>query len=141
MQGEEGVSLSLVYKRRESHMSKQSRPNTALQRARIQCGLTQSRLAEEIGVSSKTVQRWECGSSSPRAYALHKLCTLFNKTPAELGFLDSSEEDKQDERTEWINETEDGVPRHCCPSTRLFLIIVGCTILGIVIVLISLRLS
>ncbi|GCE46283.1 DNA (cytosine-5)-methyltransferase 1 [Thermosporothrix hazakensis] len=39
-------------------------------------GQTQAKFAEELGVSPRTVMRWENGESRPRSYALQKLARL-----------------------------------------------------------------
>ena len=67
-------------------MAKQPSSNLLLQRERMRHFLTQSELAEIIGVATKTVQRWELGLSTPRAYYMGKLCEYFGKTPEALGF-------------------------------------------------------
>ena len=46
---------------------------------------TQADVAEQIGVTEKTVSRWERGQAFPTPYCVQKLCTLFNATPQELG--------------------------------------------------------
>ena len=38
--------------------------------ARAKCNLTQEELAKELGVSFSTVNRWECGRSTPTRKAL-----------------------------------------------------------------------
>ena len=78
-------------------MAKQPSPNLLLQKERLRHFLTQSELAEVIGVATKTVQRWERGLSSPRAHYVQKLCEYFGKMPEELGFSNAVRE--EDSRT------------------------------------------
>ena len=51
---------------------------------RKQKGLTQEQLGEQIGVSNKTVSRWETGVYMPPADALMKMSELFGVTVNEL---------------------------------------------------------
>ena len=45
---------------------------------RIMCGLTQSQVAESLGLSTGTISQWECGKSSPRTAMLPKLAELYH---------------------------------------------------------------
>ena len=45
---------------------------------RKKIGLTQSQLAERLGVKTTTVSTWECGASSPDIETLYNLCKIFN---------------------------------------------------------------
>lgn len=40
---------------------------------RKQVGLTQKELAEKIGVSDKTISKWECGKSIPDIFYLQMI--------------------------------------------------------------------
>ena len=51
---------------------------------RKQKGLTQEQLGEQIGVSNKTVSRWETGVYMPPADALMKMSELFGVTVNEI---------------------------------------------------------
>lgn len=51
---------------------------------RKQDGLTQEQLGEQIGVTNKTVSRWETGVYMPPADALMKMSELFGVTVNEL---------------------------------------------------------
>ncbi len=51
---------------------------------RKQKGLTQEQLGEQIGVSNKTVSRWETGVYMPPADALVKMSELFGVTVNEI---------------------------------------------------------
>lgn len=64
------------------------RPNAQLKRARELRGWSQEDVAEKIGSSQKIVSRWERGESKPVPYYRQKLCKLFRKDAAELGFVD-----------------------------------------------------
>jgi len=62
--------------------------NALLKQAREAYGWTQAQLAERIECpSSVAISRWESGSVVPGSYYRGRLCTIFQKTPQELGFL------------------------------------------------------
>ena len=46
--------------------------------------LTQQKLAEKIGVSNKTVSKWECGNGMPDISSIIPLCEVLNITVNEL---------------------------------------------------------
>ena len=50
----------------------------------LSIGLTQEQLGEQIGVTNKTVSRWETGVYMPPADALMKMSELFGVTVNEL---------------------------------------------------------
>ena len=52
--------------------------------ARNQAGLTQKELAEQIGVSDKTISKWECGKSMPDISYLDALCNSLDISMNEL---------------------------------------------------------
>ena len=47
-------------------------------------GLTQEQLSEKLGVSSKSVSRWENGNTMPDLSMFQTLCSIFNVELAEL---------------------------------------------------------
>ena len=51
---------------------------------RKQKGLTQKELAEKIGISDKTISKWECGNSMPDISYLDALCNSLTITVNEL---------------------------------------------------------
>ncbi|HEX3639703.1 MAG TPA: helix-turn-helix transcriptional regulator, partial [Ktedonobacteraceae bacterium] len=61
-----------------------SMKNWQLRAERMQWGWTQARLAQALGVSTKTVRRWELGEAVPYPYYRRQLSTLFGKTAQEL---------------------------------------------------------
>lgn len=67
---------------------KQKKPNLHLRVERKNRGWSQARLAELIGADNSMVSRWETGERNPEPFYQEKLCTLFNKSATELGFLD-----------------------------------------------------
>ena len=108
-------------------MAKDPRHHSLLRRIRIQHGLTQSQFAEIAGVGPKTVQRWERGASSPRLFSIQRLCTHFNITPADLGILDT---DQQQEESKEIQESirhhpEDGTSPDQHPCCCFLLALLG----------------
>jgi len=52
--------------------------------ARNQIGLTQRELAEKIGVSDKTISKWECGKSMPDISYMDALCNSLDINMNEL---------------------------------------------------------
>lgn len=54
---------------------------TAMRTARKATGLTQEELAREIHMTLRTIQRWEDGSSQPKASALLALCDVLEVAP------------------------------------------------------------
>ena len=64
------------------------KPNNHVRLERESRGWSQEDLAEKIGTSQKVVSRWERGESTPLPYYRQRLCKLFGRNAAELGFLD-----------------------------------------------------
>lgn len=60
----------------------------------------QREVADHLGTTVVTVNRWERGIQQPSAYFRLKLCALFGKSPEELGLLEASSIPS-------INETEE----------------------------------
>jgi len=60
---------------------------------RKQLGWTQAYLAEVLGISIKTVRRWEQGLSVPYPYHQRQLSALFGKTVQQLGLLHGADEE------------------------------------------------
>ena len=51
---------------------------------RKQKGLTQKELAEKVGISDKTISKWECGNSIPDITYLEALCNSLDISVNEL---------------------------------------------------------
>ena len=51
-----------------------------LKSLRESAGLTQEKLAQEIGVNQRTISAWERGICEPNFQYLALLCDLFNET-------------------------------------------------------------
>src|SRR5579872_2585259 len=60
-------------------------------------GWSQSNLAEKVGVTPMTVNRWENGKNLPQSFPRQKLCEIFEKTPEELGLFNGTKEIPGDE--------------------------------------------
>jgi len=58
-----------------------------LRHERMLLNWSQERLAEKLGVTSLSINRWEHDKVLPQPYYREQLCQLFNKSPAELGFI------------------------------------------------------
>jgi putative transcriptional regulator len=52
--------------------------------ARLNAGLTQSKVAESLGVTDAAVSMWETEKTRPRASLLPKIAALYNCTVDEL---------------------------------------------------------
>ena len=55
-----------------------------IQAARKERGYTQSQLAEILGISDKTVSKWECGNGLPEVSLMLPLCDELNISVNEL---------------------------------------------------------
>lgn len=51
-------------------------PRISLEAARVNAGLTQKKLAEELGISNVTVVNWEKGVTEPTLSQLRKISQL-----------------------------------------------------------------
>lgn len=60
-------------------------PNDRLRQERLRRNWRQREVAEWIGTTVVTVNRWEHGNQQPSAYFRVKLCALFGKSAEELG--------------------------------------------------------
>jgi transcriptional regulator with XRE-family HTH domain/regulation of enolase protein 1 (concanavalin A-like superfamily) len=73
--------------RQERKKTPKPQPNQLLRQAREQRCWSQAELAELIEVmNGETISRWENGVNKPQPRQLKKLCEVFGKTPAELGY-------------------------------------------------------
>jgi tetratricopeptide (TPR) repeat protein/transcriptional regulator with XRE-family HTH domain len=61
-----------------------------LRQERIQRNWRQQDLADQLGTTVVTIQRWERDHQQPSTYFRLKLCTLFGKSAQELGFVNGS---------------------------------------------------
>jgi tetratricopeptide (TPR) repeat protein/transcriptional regulator with XRE-family HTH domain len=79
----------------------QATPNQLLRQARLERGWTQKDVADRIGAPlNLNVNRWERGTSKPSTHYIQKLCEVFGKTPSELGFLSSQEQEADSSTTQ-----------------------------------------
>ena len=62
-------------------------PNDRLRQERVRRDWRQRELADQVGTTVVTVNRWERGIQQPSAYFRLKLCALFSKSEEELGFV------------------------------------------------------
>jgi len=70
-----------------SDKEKKLEPNLFLIRERERHNWSQDDVAGKIGTTKLNVHRWETGRTKPSPYYRQKLCALFEKSPAELGFV------------------------------------------------------
>src|SRR6266481_3121850 len=73
-------------------MMHQMKPNL-LKAERELRGWSQSRIAELLGTTTKTVGRWERGEAVPYPHYREQLCTLFGKNAQQLGWLQDADEE------------------------------------------------
>ncbi len=78
-------------------------------------GWSQSRIAEALGITTRTVSRWEQGLSVPYPYYREQLCALFGKNARELGMLSENEEQNTDNAADAI--VVENVKRSKTPTT------------------------
>ena len=52
--------------------------------ARVSRGMTQSTLAEKVGVSKTTIVKWESGEASPTTPNFFTLCEVLNYEPNDI---------------------------------------------------------
>src|SRR5690242_12598327 len=74
-------------------------------------GWSQARLAEVLGVTTRTVLRWEQGLAIPQPNYRKKLGTLFGKTSQELGLLWDTDE------ATTVQEIQSPAPQFATPHT------------------------
>lgn len=59
----------------------------SLKSARVNAGYTQKEVAEKLGVSNKTVNNWEKGTSYPKADKVDAICKLYGVSYDHIIFL------------------------------------------------------
>jgi transcriptional regulator with XRE-family HTH domain len=67
--------------------ARQAKRNALLRRARQARGWSQEQVAQTLDTEVQNISRWETGVAKPKPDTIQKLCTLFGKSPQELGFL------------------------------------------------------
>ena len=65
--------------------------------ARVSRGMTQSTLAEKVGVSKTTIVKWESGEASPTTPNFFTLCEVLNYEPNDIFFERKVDETKTKE--------------------------------------------
>ena len=61
-------------------------PKITLSAARVNAGYSQKRAAELLGISNKTLCRWENGKSFPSQPMVEKICNLYGVTYDMINF-------------------------------------------------------
>jgi transcriptional regulator with XRE-family HTH domain len=118
-----------------------SQPNQLLRQARKERCWSQADLAEQIGGTNETISRWENGVNTPQPEQLKKLCEVFGKTPAELGYPPRPLSIKIEETVEAsgsfgeLGPIKQGPP--LLPRKRFRDIVVGTSILMIVLLVLG----
>lgn len=59
----------------------------SLKAARVNAGLSQKAVADNLGISNKTICSWEKGHTFPSAGYIDKLCKLYGVSYDEIIFL------------------------------------------------------
>lgn len=80
----------VAQKRIKTHSDAQSK----LRHKRLERGLSQSELAQALGVHGDYISRWEVGASRPNAASMQKLCDFFHCSPDDLFITPSKSEEK-----------------------------------------------
>lgn len=58
--------------------------------ARVNVGLTQKEVAKKLGISNKTLQSWEKGTSDPSVSQAETLCSLYRRPMDSIIFLQTN---------------------------------------------------
>src|SRR5215470_13944152 len=61
--------------------------NVPLRLERERRGWSQKQVAAAVGTNAVMVSRWECGVMKPGPHFRQRLCSLYGRTPQELGFV------------------------------------------------------
>src|SRR6266550_4144070 len=68
-------------------------------------GWSQTQIAEALGVTTRTVSRWELGLTVPYPYYREQLCAFFGKDAEELGLLSDINESEMFEEAPLVQPT------------------------------------
>lgn len=105
-------------------------------RKRKEANLTQAQLAERLGVSSKSVSKWERGKCMPDYSVVNELCAELGVTVSEL--LDGEENEKENLRmydNEQILEMLARIQR--LEQQRVTIIAIALIVMGIALLAVS----
>lgn len=91
-------AVSMAREKTAAGANRKATPNERLRRAREQHNLTQKELADKIGVTNITVNRWENGKVMPIPYYRQKLCNFFQMDAEALGLTPPVEKGKTSSR-------------------------------------------
>ena len=90
--------------------------NEHLRQKRIQQNWRQQDLADHIGTTVLSIQRWERGTHQPSLYYRTKLCTLFAVSPQDLGLVEGSSSSEE------VLPEGEAAPTSLTPPLRLWTI-------------------
>ncbi len=79
--------------------------NYQLREQRVKRGWTQATLAEKLGVTDRTVSRWENGKAFPTPYYVKKLSLLLDASPNDLGLNGKHYEQQSVSSALYVHET------------------------------------
>ena len=88
-----------------------------LKAERMKRGWTQAKVAEAVGVDTRTVGRWERGKAFPYPYYREQLCLLFGKTAQQLGLLSAYQDTILEDVTSF--SIPSSTPQHAIQSSFL----------------------
>jgi transcriptional regulator with XRE-family HTH domain len=92
--------------------------NELLRQHRIRRNWRQSDIAEQLDIPLSTVQRWERGIHHPSAYYRVKLCDLFGLSSQELGLIEESPQQHEEEGRQQQREAVPERALWAVPQTR-----------------------
>lgn len=93
--------------------------NESISRLRREAGMSQEKLAEEMGVSRQAISKWESGAAMPEIERLEDLARLFDVTMEQLMGLEVPEQKQPPESPEQEPEEADQNPLPWQPENHL----------------------
>ena len=102
-----------------------------LQRMRKECNLTQKQLADKVGVSDKTISKWESGLSLPDIQILPSLCDELGTNVNEVLSGERLSQNQYTAKTEEniYNLLNDNAEHKATEKTKLVLLLIGVSLL------------
>ena len=91
------IRLALSWLRKEEIQLDQIKIGTFLKTLRKEKNLTQEQLAEQLGVSNRTVSRWETGSNMPDISLLTEIAEFYDVSIPELIYGERKSENMREE--------------------------------------------
>ncbi|MEG2026004.1 MAG: helix-turn-helix transcriptional regulator [Gordonibacter sp.] len=109
---------------------------TFIARKRKEANLTQAQLAEHLGISSKSVSKWERGKCMPDYAVVTELCEILGITVSEL--LDGEENERENLRLYDNDQMLEMLARiQRLESQRITIIAIALIVMGIALLTLS----